>query len=211
MGRRLPARRPESVDPALGAHASGRRLRKRARRTTSSFRPRSPSCSSARSLTVTNHGRAILLRTRTIALRAYLQKGGFLWADDAWGSYAWEHWQSRCAASFRQSEYPLVDLPISHRSSTRCSRRKDSADSEHRLLARHGRPTSERGEDSRVPHAYACSTRRPHHGPDDPQHGFRRCLRARSRRPRVFLEVFGRRLCGRDQHPAVCDDALNLL
>ena len=25
-------------------------------------------------------------------LRAYLMKGGFLWADDFWGEYAWEVW-----------------------------------------------------------------------------------------------------------------------
>ena len=27
-------------------------------------------------------------------LRDYLMKGGFLWADDFWGSYAWENWES---------------------------------------------------------------------------------------------------------------------
>src|SRR3990170_886960 len=43
-------------------------------------------------LMVTNHGRAAFAPDEVAALRAYLQKGGFLWADDAWGSYAWDHW-----------------------------------------------------------------------------------------------------------------------
>ena len=48
------------------------------------------------------------------ALRAYLKKGGFLWADDAWGSYAWEHWLRELRNILPAAEYPLVDLPINH-------------------------------------------------------------------------------------------------
>ena len=48
------------------------------------------------------------------ALRAYLKKGGFLWADDAWGSYAWDHWLEELRKILPAAEYPLVDLPINH-------------------------------------------------------------------------------------------------
>src|SRR5687767_2367795 len=44
---------------------------------------------------VTNHGQASFADDEVTALRAYLQKGGFLWADDAWGSYAWNRWHDQ--------------------------------------------------------------------------------------------------------------------
>ena len=30
------------------------------------------------------------------ALHDYLLKGGFLWVDDFWGEYAWQHWVGEC-------------------------------------------------------------------------------------------------------------------
>ena len=47
-------------------------------------------------------------------LRTYLLKGGFLWADDFWGSYAWEVFESEMRKVFPPSEHPIVDLPLSH-------------------------------------------------------------------------------------------------
>ena len=47
-------------------------------------------------------------------LRIYLLKGGFLWADDFWGSYAWEVFESEMRKVFPPSEHPIVDLPLSH-------------------------------------------------------------------------------------------------
>ncbi len=44
-------------------------------------------------------------------LREYLLKGGFLWADDFWGSYAWEHWAGELAKVLPPDEYPISDLP----------------------------------------------------------------------------------------------------
>jgi hypothetical protein len=63
---------------------------------------------------VTNHGRAFFGPEEVAALRAYLRKGGFLWADDAWGSEAWEHWEAELRKILPASEYPLVDLPLNH-------------------------------------------------------------------------------------------------
>jgi hypothetical protein len=47
-------------------------------------------------------------------LRDYLLKGGFLWADDFWGSYAWDHWASEFSKVLPPAEYPIRDLPLSH-------------------------------------------------------------------------------------------------
>ncbi len=47
-------------------------------------------------------------------LRTYLLKGGFLWADDFWGSYAWDVWTREIAKALPRSEYPIIDLPPSH-------------------------------------------------------------------------------------------------
>ena len=46
-------------------------------------------------------------------LREYLLRGGFLWADDFWGSYAWDHW-ARELRKVLPSGYPIVDLPMEH-------------------------------------------------------------------------------------------------
>ena len=45
-------------------------------------------------------------------LRDYLLKGGFLWADDFWGEYAWQVWQSQISKSL--PEYQSVDIPLAH-------------------------------------------------------------------------------------------------
>ena len=47
-------------------------------------------------------------------LRTYLLKGGFLWADDFWGSYAWDWWEAQIRKVVPASEYPIVDLPRDH-------------------------------------------------------------------------------------------------
>jgi len=47
-------------------------------------------------------------------LREYLLKGGFLWADDFWGSYAWEHWAHELGKVLPPHEYPIRELPPDH-------------------------------------------------------------------------------------------------
>jgi hypothetical protein len=46
-------------------------------------------------------------------LREYLLRGGFLWADDFWGDYAWEHWVNELRKAL-PTGYPIVDLPMDH-------------------------------------------------------------------------------------------------
>ena len=48
------------------------------------------------------------------ALRAWFQKGGFLWVDDFWGSQAWAQWESEIGRVLPPAEYPIVDLPLDH-------------------------------------------------------------------------------------------------
>ena len=91
-------------------------------------------------LMVTNHGNASFAPEEVEALRAYLKKGGFLWADDAWGSNAWDHWLAELRKILPAAEYPLVDLPHQPLDFPHAVRGEThSANSEHRLLSRLGR------------------------------------------------------------------------
>jgi len=47
-------------------------------------------------------------------LRQYLLKGGFLWVDDFWGTYAWEQWVEEVARVLPPHQYPIVDIPDDH-------------------------------------------------------------------------------------------------
>ena len=57
----------------------------------------------------------LLLTTDDAArLRTYLLKGGFLWVDDFWGSYAWDVFAGQIRKVFPPSEFPIEDLPPDH-------------------------------------------------------------------------------------------------
>ena len=94
------------------------------------------------------------------ALRAYLLKGGFLWADDFWGSYAWDHWENEVRKVLASAKYPIVDVPRDHPLF-------------HQMMTvptflqipgigwwRRTGGTSERGADSAVPHVRAIADNR---------------------------------------------------
>jgi hypothetical protein len=49
-----------------------------------------------------------------LALREYLVKGGFLWVDDFWGSYAWDQWVEEIGRVLPPHQYPIVDIPPDH-------------------------------------------------------------------------------------------------
>lgn len=59
-------------------------------------------------------GRLFFSNEDATQLRTYLLKGGFLWVDDFWGSYAWDAWASQIRKVLPPSEYPIVDLPPDH-------------------------------------------------------------------------------------------------
>jgi hypothetical protein len=63
---------------------------------------------------MTEVGAASISSEESKQLRSYLEKGGFLWADDFWGSYAWDWWVARLRQALPANEYPIVDLPPEH-------------------------------------------------------------------------------------------------
>ena len=63
---------------------------------------------------MTEPGGAYLDDEEAKNLRDYLMKGGFLWADDFWGEYAWDYWESMLRKALPSSTYPIVELPRDH-------------------------------------------------------------------------------------------------
>jgi uncharacterized protein DUF4159 len=47
-------------------------------------------------------------------LRKYFMKGGFMWNDDFWGPAAWENWESEIGRVLSPTQYPIVDIPVTH-------------------------------------------------------------------------------------------------
>jgi hypothetical protein len=89
-------------------------------------------------------------------LRAYLEKGGFLWADDFWGTYAWQMFEGQLRKALPAAQYPIVDLPLDHpifRTHFDVTRIRQIPSIN--FWAGTGGGTSEAGRDSAVPHARA--------------------------------------------------------
>ena len=53
-------------------------------------------------------GSAAMTDAEIAALRNFMLKGGFVWCDDCWGSYARQQWISQMARVLPSSEYPIV-------------------------------------------------------------------------------------------------------
>jgi hypothetical protein len=49
-----------------------------------------------------------------LRLREYFLKGGFLWVDDSWGSFAWANWVEQISRILPPGEYPIFDIPTTH-------------------------------------------------------------------------------------------------
>ncbi len=65
-------------------------------------------------LSATDVGTALFTEQDAETLRAYLEKGGFLWVDDFWGPYAWDNWVSNISKVLPPGEYPIRDIPLDH-------------------------------------------------------------------------------------------------
>jgi hypothetical protein len=105
---------------------------------------------------MTEVGSASIDEKEAERLREYLLKGGFLWADDFWGSYAWEWWVGQFSRVLNPAEYPIVDLPSNHPLfSSQFVIKKVPQIASINYWAGSGGDTSERGEDSRDAHARA--------------------------------------------------------
>ena len=59
-------------------------------------------------------GTALFSGPEVAGLRAYLLKGGFLWVDDSWGSYAWDNWVKQIGRVLPPSDYPIHDVTLDH-------------------------------------------------------------------------------------------------
>ncbi len=63
---------------------------------------------------MTEPGAAYFTPDEAVNLRKYLLQGGFLWADDYWGEYAWDYFENQLRQALPSATYPIVDLPRTH-------------------------------------------------------------------------------------------------
>jgi hypothetical protein len=63
---------------------------------------------------MTEVGNSFFDEQEAAALRDYALKGGFLWADDFWGDYAFGIWAREIGKAFPPEQYPIVDVPLDH-------------------------------------------------------------------------------------------------
>jgi hypothetical protein len=105
---------------------------------------------------MTEPGGAYFDPAEAAALRDYLLKGGFLWADDFWGTLAWDIWSGEIAKALPPATYPIVELPFEHELFHMLydMREMPQIPSIGFWFGTRG-ATSERGPDSAVPHARA--------------------------------------------------------
>ena len=69
-------------------------------------------------------GRLFFTTEEAARLRTYLLKGGFLWVDDFWGSYAWDVWEAEIRKVFPATDTPSSICRARIRCITRCSTSK---------------------------------------------------------------------------------------
>jgi hypothetical protein len=101
---------------------------------------------------MTEVGAAYFDNEEAAALRDYLLKGGFLWADDFWGEYAWSVWQSQIFKAL--PEHQIIELPLEHALFHMLYQvpKVPQIPSINSWFGRGG-STSERGAETAVPHA----------------------------------------------------------
>jgi hypothetical protein len=63
---------------------------------------------------MTAPGSAVFDDEEAALLRTFLAKGGFLWADDFWGSTQWAQWEYELRKILPAAAYPIVDVPMDH-------------------------------------------------------------------------------------------------
>jgi hypothetical protein len=105
---------------------------------------------------MTEVGSMYLDDEEAVRLRDYLLKGGFLWADDFWGTWAWQVWESQIRKALPSGAYRTIDLPPDHplfKSFFHVKKVPQIASIN--FWAGTGGSTSERGSDSATPHARA--------------------------------------------------------
>ena len=104
---------------------------------------------------MTEPGGAFFDDQEAAALRNYLLKGGFLWADGFWGEYAWTFWESQLRKALPSASYPIFDVPLDHPIFHEFMRVSSIPQIPAIDFWERRRSTSERGADSAVPHVRA--------------------------------------------------------
>ena len=109
-------------------------------------------------------GTANFTNAEVEGLREFLLKGGFVWTDDAWGSYAWEQWTQQMQRVLPGPQYAFRDVPLDHalfNAQFDVKTLPQIPSIQHwRQFGGPGASTSERGEDSAVPSIRAISDAR---------------------------------------------------
>jgi hypothetical protein len=110
---------------------------------------------------MTAPGSAIFDDEEAAALRTYLDKGGFIWADDFWGSEQWEQWELQLRKVLPAAEHEIVEVPVDHpllRAQFVVTEIPQIPNIGY--FRRSGGDTSERGADSAIPTAKVISDAR---------------------------------------------------
>ena len=114
LGRRLPARRHEPAHPALRVDKTPVNFDESREPNHVVIQATEPELFKCPFVMITEVGSTFFDEEEAKALRAYLEKGGFMWADDFWGSNAWNHWERELRKVLPASEYPIIDVPMNH-------------------------------------------------------------------------------------------------
>ena len=115
LEHRLSRRRPQFPDPPRRAHQGARSAG--SRRATSNHlvvRATDPFLFQCPFLLASDIGTAQFAPEEVVALRAYFDKGGFLWVDDFWGERAWQVWVEQMSRILPPDEFPILDVPPAH-------------------------------------------------------------------------------------------------
>ena len=105
---------------------------------------------------MTEVGAAAFSNAEAENLRLYLEKGGFLWADDFWGDLAWDWWEAQLRRVLPAADFPMVDLTPDHPLFHAQFEIKETPQITNiGWYTRTGGQTSERGEESAVVHTRA--------------------------------------------------------
>ena len=121
------------------------------------FQATSPELSHCPFVMMTEPGGAYFDDQEAAALRTYLLKGGFLWADDFWGEYAWQFWESQLRKVLPAGEYPIYDVPLTHPVFNQVMKVPSIPQIPCICFWDGANATSERGADSAVPHVRAIN------------------------------------------------------
>jgi len=104
---------------------------------------------------MTEPGGAYFDEKEAAALHDYALKGGFLWADDFWGDFAFRWWAEQIGKAFPPERYPIVDVPLDHQLFQMLYHVRHIPQIPSINFWAYRGETSERGADSAVPHVRA--------------------------------------------------------